>query len=174
MQHKHHIIPRHMGGSDDPSNIKLVTIEQHANEHKLLWEKHGKREDFIAWQALSGNINSEEARIEAVKAANTGRKQTEEHKKKRVASRMKTCPTPTLGKKLPPASESRKQKISESQRGNAYALGRKQSEEEKYKRSQIALNRPLLSCPKCDSKMVKAALVRYHGLAGEKCTTSHP
>lgn len=174
MYHKHHIVPRHMGGSDDPSNIKVVTVEQHANEHKLLWEKYGKKEDFIAWQALSGNINSEEARIEAVKVANTGRKQTEEHKRKRVSSRMKTCPTPTLGKKLPPASEERKQKISEAHKGKKYALGRKQSDEEKLKRSQIALDRPLLSCPKCNIKMVKAALVRYHGLNGEKCTTYHP
>lgn len=171
MHHKHHIIPKHMGGSDDPSNLKLVTVEQHAEEHRLLWEKYGKKEDFIAWQALSGNISSEEARVEAVKAANTGRKQTEEHKKKRVASRMKTCPTPTLGKKLPAASQERKQKISEANKGNAYALGRKQSDKEKQKRREIALDRPKLRCPKCSKEMTKAALVRYHGLEGEKCST---
>lgn len=169
MYHKHHIMPRHMGGSDDSSNLKLVTIEQHAEEHKQLWERYGKKKDFIAWQALSGNISSEEARIEAVKAANTGRKQTEEHKRKRVASRMKTCPTPTHGKKLPPASEERKRKISEANKGNKYALGRQQSEDEKQKRREIALNRPRFKCPKCNKKMPKASLVRYHGLDGEKC-----
>ena len=171
MYHKHHIVPRHMGGSNDPSNLKLVTVEQHAEEHRLLWEKYGKKQDFIAWQAISGNISSEEARIEAVKAANTGRTQTEEHKKKRVASRMKTCPAPTLGKRLPAASRERKQKISEANKGNAYALGRKQSNEEKQKRREIALNRPKLQCPKCGKEMTKAALVRYHGLSGEKCST---
>ncbi len=174
MYHKHHVVPRHMGGSDDPSNLKLVTVEQHANEHRLLWEKFGKKEDFIAWQALSGNIASEEARIEAVKISNTGRKQTEDHKRKRVAARMKTCPAPTLGKKLPPASEGRKQKISQANKGNTYSLGRKQSADEKTKRSKIALDRPLLSCPKCNKQMVKAALVRYHGIGGEKCTIYHP
>ena len=169
MYHKHHIVPRHMGGSNDPSNLKLVTVEQHAEEHRLLWEKHGKQQDYIAWQALSGNISREEARVEAVKAANTGRKQTEEHKRKRVASRMKTCPAPTLGKKLPPASQERKQKISEANKDNKYALGRKQTEDEKQKRREIALNRPMLKCPKCSKEMTKAALVRYHGLDGDKC-----
>jgi len=169
MYHKHHIVPRHMGGSDDPSNLKLVTVEQHAEEHRLLWEKHGMKQDYVAWQALSGNISLEEARIEAVKIANTGRKQTEEHKRKRVESRMKSCPAPTLGKKLPPASEERKIKISDANKGNTYALGRKQSEEEKHKRKQIALSRPKLKCPKCKKEMPKANLVRYHGLSGEKC-----
>ena len=34
--HKHHIIPRHAGGTDDSSNIVLLTIEQHAKEHKKI------------------------------------------------------------------------------------------------------------------------------------------
>jgi hypothetical protein len=28
--HKHHIIPKHMGGTDDLSNIAKLTIEEHA------------------------------------------------------------------------------------------------------------------------------------------------
>lgn len=58
--YKHHIIPRHAGGSDDPLNIKLVTLEQHAEEHRILWEKYGMQEDFIAWKCLSGQISKEE------------------------------------------------------------------------------------------------------------------
>lgn len=169
MYHKHHIIPKHMGGSDDPSNLKLVTIEEHALEHKLLWETHRKKEDYIAWQALSGNITQEEARIEAVKSANTGKKQTDEHKRKRVLSRMKTCPQPTLGKKLGPASEERKDKISKANKGNKYALGSKRTEESKKKQSEAAKNREVLQCPKCGVRMQKANLSRYHGLFGEKC-----
>ena len=46
MNHKHHIIPKHMGGTDEPSNLIELTIEEHAIEHKKLWEKHGKREDY--------------------------------------------------------------------------------------------------------------------------------
>jgi hypothetical protein len=37
--HKHHKIPKHMGGRDDPSNIELLTIEEHTEAHKKLWEE---------------------------------------------------------------------------------------------------------------------------------------
>lgn len=30
MKHIHHIIPRHMGGTDDPSNLIELTIQEHA------------------------------------------------------------------------------------------------------------------------------------------------
>ena len=46
--HKHHIIPKHMGGTNHPSNLVEVTIEQHAALHKQLWEDLGHEEDRIA------------------------------------------------------------------------------------------------------------------------------
>ena len=36
--HKHHIIPKHMGGTDDPSNLIELTIEEHAEAHRKLFE----------------------------------------------------------------------------------------------------------------------------------------
>ena len=36
--HNHHIIPKHMGGSYDPSNLVRLTIEEHAEAHKTLYE----------------------------------------------------------------------------------------------------------------------------------------
>jgi hypothetical protein len=54
MKHKHHIIPKHMGGTDDPENLIELTIEEHAEAHKVLFEKHGKIEDYWAWKGLSG------------------------------------------------------------------------------------------------------------------------
>ena len=44
MKHKHHIIPKHMGGTDDESNIIELTIEEHAEAHKKLYEENGKLE----------------------------------------------------------------------------------------------------------------------------------
>ena len=41
MKHKHHIIPKHMGGTNDPSNLIELTVEEHAEAHKLLWEQYG-------------------------------------------------------------------------------------------------------------------------------------
>jgi hypothetical protein len=72
--HKHHIIPRHMGGSDDPSNIIELTVEEHAEAHRVLFEKHGLWQDYIAWQGLLGRIPSEKVIIESIKTANKNNK----------------------------------------------------------------------------------------------------
>jgi hypothetical protein len=49
-----------MGGTDDPSNLIELTIEEHAEAHRLLFEQHGQWEDEIAWKGLSGMISKEE------------------------------------------------------------------------------------------------------------------
>ena len=36
--HKHHIVPRHMGGTDDESNLVELTVEEHALAHLFLYE----------------------------------------------------------------------------------------------------------------------------------------
>jgi hypothetical protein len=51
--HKHHIIPKHAGGTDDPSNIVELTIEQHAEEHRKLYEEYGRIQDKVAWLGLA-------------------------------------------------------------------------------------------------------------------------
>ena len=49
-----------MGGTDDPSNLVELTIEEHAEAHKKLYEEYGREEDKIAWMGLSGQIGKEE------------------------------------------------------------------------------------------------------------------
>lgn len=70
MYHLHHIIPKHVGGTDDPSNLIRLTVEEHAEAHKKLWEQHGRWQDKIAWQTLSGQICIQEAREEMMKFNN--------------------------------------------------------------------------------------------------------
>jgi hypothetical protein len=60
IKHLHHIIPRHAGGSDDPSNLVELTIEEHAEAHRVLYETHGRDEDRWAWLGLSGQIGKDE------------------------------------------------------------------------------------------------------------------
>jgi 5S rRNA maturation endonuclease (ribonuclease M5) len=49
-----------MGGSDDPSNLVELTVEEHAEAHRKLFEQHGKEEDRMAWLALSGQASKPE------------------------------------------------------------------------------------------------------------------
>lgn len=73
--HKHHIIPRHAGGTDDPSNLVLLSIADHASAHLSLFGQFGRREDRLAWMSLSGMLSKEEIIYEAclIGAANGGR-----------------------------------------------------------------------------------------------------
>ena len=49
-----------MGGSNESENIIELSIEEHAEAHRILWEKHGKKQDWLAWKGLSGIINKED------------------------------------------------------------------------------------------------------------------
>jgi hypothetical protein len=57
-----------MGGTDDPSNLILLSVEDHAKAHRLLFEQHGRWEDEIAWRGLSGLIGKEEVEKEVLRA----------------------------------------------------------------------------------------------------------
>ena len=59
--HKHHIIPRHAGGTNDPANIIKLTPEEHAEAHRLLYEQYGRWQDRLAWLGLTGRIPHDEA-----------------------------------------------------------------------------------------------------------------
>jgi len=66
MKHKHHIVPKHMGGTDDESNLVELTIEEHAEAHKKLFEEHGRWQDYIAWKGLAGLLSSDECKFIAM------------------------------------------------------------------------------------------------------------
>ena len=70
--HKHHIVPRHAGGTNDPSNIVKLTIEEHAEAHRLLFEHYGRWQDRVAWLTLSGQMSCAEAIKTAQSLANKG------------------------------------------------------------------------------------------------------
>ena len=79
--HRHHLIPKHMGGGDEEENLTPpISIKLHAEFHRDLYEQFGAKEDYIAWQALSGRITSEEARLMAAKA---GQERSEKYKNRK-------------------------------------------------------------------------------------------
>ena len=61
IKHKHHIIPRHAGGTDDPSNLIELSIEEHAQAHLNLYEQHGDQRDLLAHRMLLGQVTNAEA-----------------------------------------------------------------------------------------------------------------
>jgi len=60
MSHMHHIVPKHMGGTDDPANLINVSVKDHAEAHRLLFEEYGHWQDYVAWQGLLGLLPKEE------------------------------------------------------------------------------------------------------------------
>ena len=67
MIHRHHIIPKHMGGTDDESNIVLLTPQEHADAHNLLYALHGHKQDWLAEQGLLGYASKQEIIKEVMK-----------------------------------------------------------------------------------------------------------
>jgi hypothetical protein len=71
MSHKHHIIPKHAGGTDDPSNLVELSVDDHAEAHRKLYEEYGRWQDYVAWQGLAKLSPKEElVRIRQREAAN--------------------------------------------------------------------------------------------------------
>jgi hypothetical protein len=85
MIYKHHIIPLHEWKCrinpkatrydkefNAPDNTVWLSLEQHIQVHQLLFEINGSEFDSVAWRGLSGQIDGEEANIQATKVANSG------------------------------------------------------------------------------------------------------
>lgn len=165
--HKHHIIPKHMGGTDDLENLVEVTVEVHADLHRQLWEDLGHWQDEVAWKTLSGQMTKQDAIILAVKMANTGRKLSNDTKQKMSLSR--------TGKKRKPRSEEHARRIGIANRGrkateeqklnNSLAqMGKVLSEEHKKKIADANRNkqRMIMVCPHCSKTGAKNMMFRWH------------
>jgi hypothetical protein len=68
MKHRHHIVPKHRGGTDDESNLtRPLTPAQHAMWHFCEWQLHGFHEDYLAWRGLAGFYGKEKIIEELMK-----------------------------------------------------------------------------------------------------------
>ena len=64
--HRHHIIPRHMGGSDEEDNYTYLSVREHQIAHYLLWKIHGKVNDLRAMHMLGANLTSYQRHLTGV------------------------------------------------------------------------------------------------------------
>ena len=165
--HKHHIIPRHAGGSDDPSNIVELTIEEHALAHKKLFEEHGRWQDEVAYLTLSGQISKAEAIKRAQREANLGNKHwlgkthTPEVRKK-ISDYQKVAKKGNQYRKGKTFTEESKKKISESLKGHPQTNfgGYKLSDEFKEKKRQYMKKNNPMSNPEVKERHRLACLKR--------------
>jgi hypothetical protein len=132
-----------MGGTDDPSNLVQLTVEQHAEAHRKLYEEYGNIEDYLAWRGLNGSIDKQTIIKElqslggkkggkALKgkklSENTKKKMSDAHKGKIVNEELRTkIKNSNLGKKR---SKHTINKITESR------IGTTQTEKVKTKISE--------------------------------------
>lgn len=56
-----------MGGNDDPENLIELTIEDHAEAHRILYEKYGLWQDYLAWKGLLKLLTTDECRLLSIK-----------------------------------------------------------------------------------------------------------
>jgi hypothetical protein len=87
MKHRHHLKPKHRGGTDDDGIVE-VSVIRHAMFHWCEWKLHGHWQDKLAWQALTKQIGlaqiSEEVkrqRYAKLSANVSGVPKSEAHKK---------------------------------------------------------------------------------------------
>jgi hypothetical protein len=176
MKHTHHIIPKHAGGTDDPENLTELTVEEHAEAHRLLFEQHGRWQDRLAWLSLSGRIGKEEIiRIAQSNADKTWmktdkgkeafRKRQETKKKRGTDKTWNVGLTKEIDKRLEKASLDNKRNrelgllsnIGDVMRGKPF------DEKHKEKLSDIAKNRDKIICDLCGVAVIKQMYVRWHG-----------
>ena len=108
--HTHHIIPRHAGGTDDPSNLVELTIEDHAIAHEVRYRIYGDDRDRVAAQMIRGQISGYDAFIEMVSRPKS------EHWKEKMSERNSGEGNPMWGKTFK-HSEEVKKKISARMKG---------------------------------------------------------
>lgn len=113
MKHIHHIIPKHMGGTDDPSNLIELTVEEHALAHLKLYEQYGHWQDKVAYEGLLGRIGQEEILRLKQGLANKGRKRSPET----IAKLKESCRLRTERWKQDGTWEKANAKRSESHKG---------------------------------------------------------
>jgi hypothetical protein len=121
-----------MGGSDDPSNLIELSVEEHADAHRKLYEEHKNHNDYVAWKSLLGCLDVDRY-YETSRAGglnNMGKPKSEEHKRK-ISEALKG--------RSGAHSESTKQKISERMEGNTNS---KNHNSDEYKKNQsLAMKR---------------------------------
>ncbi len=173
--HIHHIIPIHMGGTDTIDNIIELSITDHAEAHRVLYEQYQNWEDYLAWKTLSGQITHLEATklAQSLGPKNRSKESWDIATKKAIETNKKKGYRPSwnagLTKDDHPAlrdasergklhmKEGRIHCIGDHHRGNNF------SDDHKKNLSTAAKNRSKVTCEHCDKEVIPQMYTRWHG-----------
>lgn len=61
--HKHHIVPKHMGGTDEDCNLTYLNVREHIIAHYLLWKIYKNPNDLRSMKMLGANLSPQHRRI---------------------------------------------------------------------------------------------------------------
>ena len=178
---KHHIIPRSLGGNNDPENLVKLTAREHFICHlllpKMLTGVSKRNMTFAIWSMLNRDHSKQRSRhkvnshtyqrlksqiAKAISESNSGRKRTKEFCE--LMSKLKSGVT---NPKLSGQNHYTKKEgyVSKRSGENHYHYGKKQSLESNLARSKTltGIIRPKLTCPHCGTVCANNVYVQYHG-----------
>jgi hypothetical protein len=61
--HEHHIVPKHMGGTDDDYNLTYLNVREHIIAHYLLWKIYKNPNDLRSMKMLGANLSPQHRKI---------------------------------------------------------------------------------------------------------------
>lgn len=157
MKHMHHILPKHMGGTDEESNLVELTIEEHAEAHRKLYEEHGKIEDKLAWQGLSGLICKNDIIKELYSEGGKkgGKSKPSQETKNKISNSVSGENNGMFRKDF---SSEHRNKLRQSKLGIELSYEHKES----ISKTLSGKTKPKLECPKCGKMAAAHVAYRYH------------
>jgi hypothetical protein len=150
IKHKHHIIPRHAGGTDHPLNLIELTIEQHADAHRILYEEYGRNEDKWAWLGLSGQIGKDEI-LRQIAMAQKGVKKPEGFGEKISAFRKTFKYSEESKKKMSDAKKGKILTAEHKDRISNGLIGKKNTDYQKQRVAETRQKKYMLTNPNGES-----------------------
>ena len=61
--HEHHIVPKHMGGTDEDCNLTYLNVREHIIAHYLLWKIYKNPNDLRSMKMLGANLSPQQRKI---------------------------------------------------------------------------------------------------------------
>lgn len=157
MKHIHHILPKHMGGTDEESNLVELTIEEHAEAHKKLYEEHGHWQDYLAWKGLSGMISKEKliAKMLSEGGKKGGKNKPSSETKEKISKKVSGKRNGMFNHNF---SNEHRNKLRNSK------IGTKLSSDHKKRISETlsGTTKPKIECPHCGKLAASHVVYRYH------------